>query len=85
VDNSLEILKGTSTDTITKQYGVLVDLIKEYNGKTHGSQSHVLANDFIQIIVYYEIPEGKREEIKEKLMILSETKEDHSYSNSHRQ
>jgi hypothetical protein len=74
VDNSLEILKGTSTDTKTKQYGVLDDLVKEYNGKTHGSQSHILANNFIYIIVYYEIPEGKRKEIKKSLMILSETK-----------
>jgi hypothetical protein len=35
MDNSLEILQGSSTDTIRKQYEVLADLIKEYNGKTH--------------------------------------------------
>ena len=64
VDNPLEILQGTSTDTITKQYEVLADLIKEYNGKTHGSQSHIDANNTIQLIVYYEVPEGMREEIK---------------------
>jgi hypothetical protein len=81
VDNSLEILQGTSTDTITKQYGVLADLIKEYNDKTHGSQSHILANNFIQIIVYYEIPEGKREEIKEKFDDFVRNKR-RSYSNS---
>ncbi len=66
MDNSLEILQGTSADIIRKQYEVLADLIKEYNGKTHGSQSHILANNLIQIIVYYEVPEGKREEIKGK-------------------
>ncbi len=66
VDNSLEILQGTSTDTIRKQYEALADLIKEYNGKTHGSQSHILANNSIQLIVYYEVPEGMREEIKRK-------------------
>ena len=54
MDNSLEILQGSSNDTIIKQYEVLADLIKEYNGKTHGSQSHILANNSIQIIVYYE-------------------------------
>ena len=66
MDNSLEILQGTSTDTIRKQYEALADLIKEYNGKTHGSQSHILANNSIQLIVYYEVPEGMREEIKRK-------------------
>ena len=63
MDNSLEVLKG-SADTIRKLYEVLSDLIKEYNGKTHGSQSHVLADNSIQLIVYYEVPEGMREEIK---------------------
>lgn len=66
MDNSLEILQDSSTDTIRKQYEVLADLIKEYNGKTHGSQSHILADNSIKIIVYYEIPEGMREEIKRK-------------------
>ena len=66
MDNSLEILQGSSTDTIRKQYEVLSDLIREYNGKTHGSQSHILANNSIQLIVYYEVPEGMREEIKRK-------------------
>ncbi len=62
--NSLEILQGTSADTIRKQYEILADLIKEYKGKIHGSQSHMLVNKFIEIVVYYEVPEGKREEVK---------------------
>ena len=66
VDNSLEILQGSSTDEIRNRYEVLADLIQEYNGKTHGSQSHVLANDSVQLIVYYEVPEGMRDEIKRK-------------------
>ena len=74
MDNSLEILQGSSTDTIRKQYEVLADLIREYNGKTHGSQSHILSNNSIQLIVYYEVPEGMREEIKESLRILLEMK-----------
>ena len=63
MDNSLEILQG-SADTIRKQYEVLADLIKEYNGKTHGYQSHILVNNSIQLIVCYEVPDGLREEIK---------------------
>ncbi len=63
MDNSLEILHG-SANSIGKQYEILSDLIKKYNGKTHGSQSHVLSNNSIQIIVYYEVPEGIRDNIK---------------------
>ena len=65
MDNSLEILLGPG-DTIRKQYELLSDLIKKYNGKTHGSQSHILANSFMQVIVYYEVPEGMRDEVKGK-------------------
>ncbi|MGN6709692.1 MAG: hypothetical protein ACTHKF_10135 [Candidatus Nitrosocosmicus sp.] len=46
MDNSLEIIQG-STDTIRKQYEILFDLIKEYYGKTHGSHSHILADNSI--------------------------------------
>ncbi len=63
MDNSVEILQG-SVDTIVKQYEVLTDLIKEFKGKTHGSQSHKLSNYALQIVIYYEVPEGKRDEIK---------------------
>ena len=64
MDNSVEILQG-SADIIIKQYEVLTDLIKEFQGKTHGSQSHSLQNNSLQIVIYYEVPEGKRDEIKE--------------------
>jgi hypothetical protein len=63
MDNSVEILQG-SEDTIIKQYEVLTDLIKEFQGKTHGSQSHSLQNNSLQIVIYYEVSEGKRDEIK---------------------
>ncbi|MDQ2684235.1 MAG: hypothetical protein M3Y25_00160 [Thermoproteota archaeon] len=63
MDNSLEILQG-SPEAIIKQYEVLSDLIKEFNGKTHGSQSHALPNNSLQIVVYYEVPEGMRDDIK---------------------
>jgi hypothetical protein len=36
----------------------------EYNGKVHGSQSHIISNNTISLVVYYEVPEGKREEVK---------------------
>ena len=63
MDNTLEILQGSPL-IITKQYEVLSDLIKEFNGKTHGSQSYTLPDNSLQIVVYYEVPEGMRDEIK---------------------
>jgi hypothetical protein len=41
----------------------LSDIVSEYNGKLHGSQSHINGN-IISLVVYYEVPEGKREEVK---------------------
>jgi flavoprotein len=80
MDNSLEILQG-SADPIRKQYEILSDLIKEYNGKTHGSQSHILANNTIQLIVYYEVPEGLREEIKRAFENFTQEPEIKVYNN----
>ncbi|MGD1838286.1 MAG: hypothetical protein ACPKPY_09565 [Nitrososphaeraceae archaeon] len=65
MDNSLEVLSG-SPDFVKLKYEYLTDLIKEYNGRTHRSQSHVINNDNLEIIVYYEVPEGKRE-VKRRL------------------
>jgi archaellum component FlaC len=70
MDNSLEILKGP-IDVIRKQYEVLSDLIKEFKGKTHGSQSNILSDNSLQIIVYYEVPEGTRDEIKRMFEIYA--------------
>jgi hypothetical protein len=80
MDNSLEILQG-SADTIRKQYEVLSDLIKEYNGKTHGSQSHIDANNSIQLIVYYEVPEGMRDEIKKAFENFTQRSELNVFNN----
>lgn len=63
MDNSMEILQG-SANKIIKHYEVLTDLIKEFKGKTHGSQSHSLSNNSLQIVVYYEVPEGMRDNLK---------------------
>ena len=64
MSNSLELLTG-SIDSVQKMYEILSDIvIVEYNGKVHGSQSHNLVNNLLALVVYYEIPEGKREEVK---------------------
>jgi hypothetical protein len=60
-------LTGSISD-IQKKYEILSDLVTEHNGKVHGSQSHITANNSMSLIVYYEVPhEGnKREEVKQK-------------------
>ncbi len=50
--NSLELLQGPIQD-IQKKYEILSDIITEMGGKTHGSQSHIMQNNFISLIVYY--------------------------------
>jgi hypothetical protein len=66
MSNSFELLTGP-IDTIQKKYEVLSDIvIVEQGGKVHGSQSHIIANNNMQLIVYYEVPLGKRDEVKRK-------------------
>ena len=68
MSNSFELLTGP-IDIIQKKYEVLFDIVIEVGGKTHGSQSHIVGtNNSIQLIVYYEVPEGKRDEVKQKLI-----------------
>jgi hypothetical protein len=70
MSNSLELLQGSIAD-VQKKYEILSDIVSEANGKVHGSQSHILAgNDSIPLIVYYEVPEGQRDEIKQKFNSL---------------
>jgi hypothetical protein len=66
MSNSLELLTGP-IDTIQKKYEILSDLvIVEHGGKVHGSQSHNVTNNSMQLIVYYEVPLGQRDEVKQK-------------------
>ena len=61
--NSIELISGPISE-VQKKYEILSDIVTEYNGKVHGSQSHILPNNTISLVVYYEVPEGKREEVK---------------------
>ena len=66
MSNSFELLTAT-IETIQKKYEILSDLvIVEHGGKVHSSQSHIVANNSIQLIVYYEVPLGMRDEVKRK-------------------
>jgi hypothetical protein len=65
MSNSLELISG-HIETVQKKYEILSDIISDQGGKTHGSQSHPTGNN-ISLIAYYEVPEGKREEIKSRV------------------
>ena len=66
MSNSSELLQWSIKD-IQKKYEILSDIVTEMGGKVHGSQSHIVApNNTLQLIVYYEVPEGKRDEVKNK-------------------
>ena len=69
MSNSLELLSGPIKE-IQKKYEILNDIVTEYNGKVHGSQSHINGN-IISLVVYYEVPEGKREEVKQKFNTIT--------------
>jgi hypothetical protein len=67
MSNSFELLIGSISD-IQKKYEILSDIVTKMGGRIHGSQSHIVSPDnTLQLIVYYEVPEGKREEVKQKL------------------
>ena len=66
MSNSFEYLQGSITD-IQKKYEILSDIVTEHNGKVHGSQrDRDPKAGLIDLLVYYEVPEGKREEVKQE-------------------
>ena len=70
MSNSFELLTGPTVAEIQKKYEILSDIvIVEHGGKVHGSQSHIIANNSMQLIVYYEVPLGMRDEVKRKYSI----------------
>lgn len=67
MSNSFELLTGP-IETIQKKYEVLSDIvIVEYNCRIHGSQKdRDPKTGLIDLLVYYEVPLGQREEVKRK-------------------
>jgi len=65
MSNSFELLTGPTVAEIQKKYEILSDIITEYGGKTHGSQrDRDPKTGLIDLLVYYEVPLGQREEVK---------------------
>ena len=68
MSNSLELLTGPINE-IQRKYEILSDIvITEYNGKVHGSQrgQDPKTGQLTDLLVYFEVPEGKREEVRRK-------------------
>jgi hypothetical protein len=66
MSNSFELLTGP-IETIQKKYEILLDIVSEHNGKVHGSQrDRDPKTGLIDLIVYYEVPLGERDEVKRK-------------------
>ena len=66
MSNSFELLTGP-IEIIQKKYEILSDIVTEHNGKVHGSQSHIGPNNStMSLIVYYEVPLGQRDEVKQR-------------------
>ena len=67
MSNSLELLTGPINE-IQRKYEILSDIVTEANGKVHGSQrDRDPKTGVLDLLVYYEVPEGKRDEVKQKL------------------
>ena len=67
MSNSFELLTGPTVAEIQKKYEILSDIvIVEYEGKVHGSQSHNVTNNSMQLIVYFEVTLGQRNKVKQK-------------------
>ena len=63
---SFEYLHGSIAE-IQKKYETLSDMVTEYNGKVHGSQrDRDPKTGHIDLLVYYEVPQRQREEVKRK-------------------
>jgi hypothetical protein len=66
MSNSFELLTGP-IETIQKKYEILSDIVSEYNGKVHGSQrDRDPKTGVVDLLVYYEVPLGQRDEVKQK-------------------
>ena len=67
MSNSFELLTGPVSE-IQKKYEILSDIV---SSKWQGSwsTSQMITSNIISLIVYYETPEGKRDEVKTSLRI----------------
>jgi hypothetical protein len=82
MSNSLELLQGPIAD-VQQKYEILSDKVSEANGHVFGSQSHISHNNNeLSIVVYFEVPQGKLNEFKQRFhnntkLILQQQHQNH--------
>ena len=70
MSNSFELLSGPISQ-VQRQYEVLSDIVIGLNGKVHGSQrDRDSRTGLLDLLVYYEVPEGKRDEVKRRFEFI---------------
>jgi hypothetical protein len=70
MSTSFELLQGSILQ-VQKQYEVLSDIVIDTGGKVHGSQrDRDTRTGLLDLLVYYEVPEGKRDEVKRKFEFI---------------
>jgi len=70
MSNSFDLLTGP-IEIIQKKYEILSDIVTEHNGKVHGSQrDRDPKTGLLDLLVYYEVPLGQRDEVKQKFSTL---------------
>jgi hypothetical protein len=85
MSNSFELLQGSVAD-IQEKYEILSDIVSDIRGKVHGSQTdRDPKTGLIDLIVYYEVLEGKREKVKQRdlRMIFLQSTQVNTYSTLH--
>ena len=68
MSNSFELITGPTVAEVQKKYEILSDIvIVEHGGKVHGSQrDRDPKTGLIDLLVYYEVPLGQRDDVKQK-------------------
>ena len=70
MSNFFELLHG-SINEVQRLYEVLSDIIIDIGEKVHGSQrDRDTRTGLLDLLVYYEVPEGKRDELKRKFEFI---------------
>lgn len=69
MSNSFDLLQGSITN-VQKQYEVLSDTVIDTGGKVHNSQRDGDTRTGFTWLVYYEVPEGNRDDVKRKFEFI---------------
>jgi hypothetical protein len=67
LSHSFELLTTSPKENIQKQYEMLSDIVTEHGRRVHSSQRDIDSKTgLMDLIIYYEVPQGQREEVKQK-------------------